>query len=60
MATALSLSEIRRRCAKVVADWTEEPGEQAQSFIKDLHGAFGITPTKAALYEKCVNYVLAA
>ena len=40
MATALSLSEIRRRCAKVVADWTEEPGEQAQSFIKDLLGAY--------------------
>ena len=39
MATALSLDEIRRRCAKVVADWTEEPGEQAQSFIKDLLGA---------------------
>ena len=39
VATALSLAEIRRRCAKVVADWTEEPGEQAQSFIKDLLGA---------------------
>ena len=55
MATALSLDEIRRRCTKVVADWVEEPGDerqQAQSFIKDLLGAFGITQTKAALYEK--------
>lgn len=55
MATALSLDEIRRRCTKVVADWAEEPGDerqQAQSFIKDLLGAFGITQTKAALYEK--------
>ncbi len=55
MATALSLDEIRRRCTKVVADWAEEPGDerqQAQSFIRDLLGAFGITQTKAALYEK--------
>ena len=55
MATALSLDEIRRRCTKVVADWADEPGDerqQAQSFIRDLLGAFGITQTKAALYEK--------
>ena len=55
MATALSLDEIRRHCTKVVADWAEEPGDerqQAQSFIRDLLGAFGITQTKAALYEK--------
>lgn len=55
MATALSLDEIRRRCTKVVADWIDEPGDerqQAQSFIRDLLGAFGITQTKAALYEK--------
>ena len=55
MATALSLDEIHRRCTKVVADWIDEPGDerqQAQSFIRDLLGAFGITQTKAALYEK--------
>ncbi|MDO5049132.1 MAG: class I SAM-dependent DNA methyltransferase [Actinomycetaceae bacterium] len=55
MATALSLDEIRKRCARVVADWIDEPGEerqQAQSFVRDLLWAFGITRSKAALYEK--------
>ena len=55
MSTALSLNEIRRRCAQVVADWLEEPGEerqQAQSFVRDLLFAFGIRKTKAALYER--------
>lgn len=54
MVKALSLNEIRRRCAQVVVDWRDEPGEerqQAQSFVRDLLGAFGITKTKAALYE---------
>ena len=54
MAKALSLNDIRRRCAQVVADWSGEPGEerqQAQSFVRDLLGAYGITKTKAALYE---------
>lgn len=55
MARALSLDEIRKRCTKVVADWKDEPGDerqQAQSFIRDLLWAFGITRSKAALYEK--------
>ncbi|MFY9262855.1 MAG: class I SAM-dependent DNA methyltransferase [Actinomycetaceae bacterium] len=55
MARALSLDEIRQRCTKLVADWRDEPGDerqQAQSFIRDLLKAFGITETKAALYEK--------
>lgn len=54
MAT-LSLNEIRRRCAQVVVDWKDEPGEerqQAQSFVRDLLSAFGIRKTKAALYER--------
>lgn len=55
MAKALSLNEIRRRAAQFVVDWRDEPGDerqQAQSFIRDLLRVFGITSTKAALYEK--------
>ena len=55
MATALSLNEIRRRCAKLVSEWQGEKGEerqQAQSFVRDLLSAFGIRKTKAALYER--------
>ena len=55
MAKALSLNEIRRRSAQFVVDWRDEPGDerqQAQSFIRDLLRVFGITSTKAALYEK--------
>lgn len=54
MVKALSLNDIRRRCGRFVADWSSEPGEerqQAQSFVRDLLGAYGITKTKAALYE---------
>lgn len=55
MAAALSLNEIRHRCAQMVVDWRDEPGEerqQAQSFVRDLLAAFGITSTKAARYER--------
>lgn len=55
MATALSLNEIRRRCAKLVVSWRDEPGEerqQAHEFVRDLLLAFGITKTKAAMYER--------
>ncbi|MGP9684092.1 DNA methyltransferase, partial [Brachybacterium sp. AOP3-A1-3] len=55
MAKALSLNEIRRRAAQFVVDWRDEPGDerqQAQSFVRDLLLTFGITGTKAALYEK--------
>lgn len=55
MAKSLSLNEIHRRSAQFVVDWREEPGDerqQAQSFIRDLLQVFGITSTKAALYEK--------
>ncbi|MGJ5589783.1 DNA methyltransferase [Micrococcus lylae] len=54
MTAALSLNEIRKRCAEVVRDWKDQPGEErqeAQSFVRDLLAAFGITKTKAALYE---------
>lgn len=52
---ATSLNEIRRRCATFVANWRNEPGEerqQAQSFVRELFQAFGITARKAAAYEK--------
>ncbi len=55
MAKALSLNEIRRRCASFAAEWRDEPGDerqQAQMFVRDLLAAFGITKSKAALYEK--------
>lgn len=55
MAKALSLNEIRRRAVQFVIDWKDTPGEErqyAQSFVRDLLGVFGITKTKAALYEK--------
>ena len=55
MAKSLSLNEIHRRSAQFVVDWREEPGDErqeAQSFIRDLLQVFGITSTKAALYEK--------
>lgn len=54
MSKALSLTEIRRRCGALVAEWRNELGEerqQAQSFVRDFLHAFGITKTKAALYE---------
>lgn len=55
MAKMLSLNEIRSRAAKFHYDWKNEPGEerqQAQSFVRDLLQVFGITGSKAALYEK--------
>ena len=54
MATS-SLNEIRKRAAKFVSEWKDEPGEerqQAQSFVRDLLGVYGITETKAAAYER--------
>lgn len=55
MAKTLSLNEIRQRCVQLVIDWRDEPGEekqQAQSFVRHLLSAYGITGNKAALYEK--------
>lgn len=55
MAKALSLAEIRTRSSNFVIEWRDEAGEerqQAQSFIRDLLAVFGITKTKAGLYEK--------
>lgn len=55
VAKPLSLNEIRSRCAEFVVAWRGSAGEErqeAQSFVRDLLRAFGITETKAALYEK--------
>ncbi len=58
MEKSLSLNEIRSRCAQFVIDWRGVQGgerQEAQSFIRDLLLAFGISQTKAALYEKKVQ-----
>ncbi|GAB4097837.1 N-6 DNA methylase [Brachybacterium horti] len=55
MAKSLSLNEIRRRSAQFAVEWRESPGDErqdGQSFIRDLLQVYGITATKAALYEK--------
>lgn len=55
MAKPLALNEIRQRCAEFAVNWRDAAGEErqeAQSFVRDLLQAFGITQTKAALYEK--------
>jgi hypothetical protein len=51
----ISLNEIRTRCAQFVINWRDEVGEERQedqSFVRDLLLAFGISETKAALYQK--------
>jgi hypothetical protein len=58
MDKSLSLNEIRSRCAKFVIDWRDSSGDErqeAQSFVRDLLMAYGISETKAALYEKRVQ-----
>ena len=55
MAKSLSLNEIRRRSAQFAVEWRDSPGDErqdGQSFIRDLLQVYGITATKAALYEK--------
>lgn len=54
----LSLNEIRSRCAEFVVQWRESAGDErqdGQSFVRDLLSAFGITETRAALYERRAN-----
>jgi hypothetical protein len=53
-----SLNEIRSRCAEFVVQWKGSPGDErqdAQSFVRDLLIAYGVSDTKAALYEKRVQ-----
>ncbi|MEE6388165.1 DNA methyltransferase [Microbacterium paraoxydans] len=55
---SLSMNEIRTRASQFIRDWQDEPGEerqQAQSFVRDLLGVYGITQTRAAFYEKRVK-----
>lgn len=52
------MNEVRSRAARFIRDWDEEPGEerqQAQSFVRELLGVYGITETRAAFYEKRVK-----
>ncbi len=55
MDKAISLNEIRSRCAEFVVKWRDAVGEEKQedqSFVRDLLHAFGISETRAALYQK--------
>lgn len=55
MSKPLSLNELRSRCSEFVIAWRDAAGDErqeAQSFVRDLLAAFGITETRAALYEK--------
>ena len=55
MAKPLSLAEIRKRSVAFVRDWREEPGaekQQAHQFVADLLKVYGLSESKAALYEK--------
>lgn len=52
------MNEIRTRAAQFIRDWQGEPGDerqQAQSFVRDLLGVYGITQTRAAFYERRVK-----
>ena len=58
MDKSLSLNEIRTRAAQFVIDWRDAKGEEEQedqSFIRDLLQVFGISKTRAALYQKKVR-----
>jgi hypothetical protein len=52
------MNEIRARATQFIRDWRDQPGDerqQAQSFVRDLLGVYGITQTRAAFYEKRVK-----
>lgn len=55
MARALDLNEIRSGLVSFVKEWDDAEGYErgeAQSFVRDLLSAFGITRSRATLYEK--------
>lgn len=55
MDRGLSLNEIRTRAAQFVIEWRDAKGEEEQedqSFIRDLLHVFGVSETRAALYQK--------
>ena len=54
MARALDLNEIRSGLVSFVKEWDDAEGYErgeAQSFVRDLLSAFGITRSRATLYE---------
>ncbi len=58
MDKSISLNEIRSRCAEFAVTWMDADGserQEDQSFVRDLLSAFGISETKAALYQKRVQ-----
>ncbi|MCL2780649.1 MAG: hypothetical protein FWD74_04010 [Actinomycetia bacterium] len=53
-----SLNEIRRQAAQFVLKWRDAEGYErgeAQSFVRDLLAVYGISDSRAALYEKRVH-----
>lgn len=55
MAKPLIINEIRARASRFYLDWRDAPGDErqdAQSFVRDLLAVYGVTETRAALYEK--------
>jgi len=54
MPKAPSLQQIRSSAAGFARSWQDEEGYergQAQSFVRDLLGVFGVTESRAAVYE---------
>lgn len=54
MAKSLALNEVRVRAARFAKDWRTAEGYErgeAQSFVRDLLAVYGITATRASLYE---------
>jgi|AntAceMinimDraft_12_1070368.scaffolds.fasta_scaffold08427_3 hypothetical protein len=55
MEKSLSLNEIRTRAASFVIAWRDAKGDEKQedqSFIRELLDVFGVSQTRAALYQK--------
>ena len=55
MPKPLSLNAIRTNLSQFLVDWRDCAGDErqeAQQFVRDLLGCFGIVDRKAALYEK--------
>ena len=58
MEKSLSLNEIRTRAAQFVLDWRDAKGDEKQedqTFIRELLQVFGVSETRAALYQKRVQ-----
>lgn len=52
------MNEIRKRAAALTRNWAEAPGDErqeAQTFVRDLLGVYGVTETRAAFYERRVK-----